>query len=500
MESQQFDAQQEMFALPIGVRYNLGISDGVPGHRNLSKFQPENPSTFTGTSNNVVRIPVSANGQFLDLKNAVLGFKFENKATGGTTAQKTCTFDGSAACIIQRLRILQNGNEIERIDSYGQMHAILDQYAGNYTSLITGCTQSGGPRRLSNTTKTPSTAIAASGNATLADGTNIAAGAIGGSITVVNALGGKGYMQEEADSLQHDTARTYQFGLKNGFFNPSTAKMLPPSVSFTLELTLNSPANCLKYGAGSGTTTAAYHATNFELSIPTVTILDNNAMARLNARLARGISYKCNTFHHHVNTLTAGAGTASIQIGERSRVLKALISVLRPQEDVADQEKFKLAKRTIQPLDHFYYQIGSSQYPMQQVEIVCDTAKPTAGTAAGTRLGLDSDNNQEISEAYNEVLRVFGGLNSNMASCLIGAEPYMQSTLNNGAGLIAVDLQAYSDGSVSSGLDTASNSLPVMLNVQKNNVLSNKILQVDTYSVSEMTVMVDGFGNLMSES
>jgi hypothetical protein len=500
MESQQFDAEKEMYSLPIGVRYNLAISDGVPGSRNLAVFQPENPSTFTGTSNNVVRIPISANGQFLDLKNAVLGFTFENKATGGTTAQKTCTLDGGAQSIIQRLRVLQNGNEIERIDSYGQIATVLDQYAGNITSLVTGCTQNGGPRRLSNTTKTPSTAIAASSNETLADGTNIATGAIGASITIANALGGKGYMQEECDSLQHDTTRTYQFGLKNAFFNPSTAKMLPPGVGITLELTLNSPANCLKYGAGSGTTTAAYHATNFEMSIPVVTIHDNNAMARLNARLARGVSWKANTFHHHVNTMTAGSGPASIQIGERSRVLKGLISIFRPQEDLANQEKFKLSKRTVQPLDNYQYLIGSSQFPMNIVNLVCDSAKPAAGTAAGTRLGLASDSGQDISHAYNEVLRVFGGLNSNMSSCVIGAEPYMQSTLNNGAGLIAVDLQAYSDGSVSSGIDTASNSLPVMLNVQKNAVLAAKILQVDTYSVSEMTIMVDGFGNLMSES
>ena len=104
-----------------------------------------------------------------------------------------------------------------------------------------------------------------------------------------------------------------------------------------------------------------------------------------------------------------------------------------------------------------------------------------------------------ISEAYSEVLRVFGGLNSNVSTTVIGQEPFAQSTLNNGCGLIAIDLQAYSDGSVTSGIDTASNSLPVVLNTNLNGALT-ATMQVDTYSISQLTIIVDEFGNLFSES
>jgi len=104
-----------------------------------------------------------------------------------------------------------------------------------------------------------------------------------------------------------------------------------------------------------------------------------------------------------------------------------------------------------------------------------------------------------ISEAYTECLRVFGGLNSNMGSCVIGAEEYAQSTLNNGCGLIAVDLMSYSDGSVSSGINTASNALPVVLNIQKNAKIVTDY-QVDTYAIKELVVMIDSFGALFSES
>ena len=114
MENKNESASDSSLAFPIGLRYNLSIQQGVAGSRNLARFSAENPSTFQGTQNNVVRIPVSSPG-FLDLKNAVLGFNIENTSTGGTTV---VTLDGGANAILQRYRVLSNnGNEIERIDS-----------------------------------------------------------------------------------------------------------------------------------------------------------------------------------------------------------------------------------------------------------------------------------------------------------------------------------------------------------------------------------------------
>jgi hypothetical protein len=483
---EQVKKAEESVAYPLGVRYNIGIVQGVAGSRNLIKFQAENPSTFTGTNNNVVRIPVSS-GSFLDLKNAVLGCTFTNKSG------QVATLDGSVACIIQRLRILSvQGNEIERLDQYGQLHSILDQYSGSLSSLISNCAMDGGARRISSSVKQPSLAVAASSSALLSDGTSFSTGAIGGSITIANPLGGKGYMQEEADSLENNVSRSYQMGLKAGFFNPSTAKMLPPNVGFVLEITLASASSCITTSA-----TAGYEATNFILSVPSVNILDAGAMNRLNERLSRGVSYKCVSFNHHVNTLTNGAGPASLQIGERSLVLKGLISVFRPQADLSDSTKFKLSKRTIQHLEHYQYQIGSAQYPVNQVQIKTDTS--TSFTTSTTRLGLSSDSTMNISEAYTECLRVFGGLNANMGSCVVGPEEFAQSTLNNGCGLVAVDLMSYSDGSVSSGINTASNALPVVLNLQKNAKITTTF-QVDTYAIKELTIMIDSFGSLFSES
>ena len=113
MESSTNMNQSQMSgAVPLGLRYNLGVQDAIPAERITRRFQAENPSTFSPT-NNVVRIPVNSEN-FLDLRNTVLGFNLKN-----STATDTQWLDGGASCIIQRLRVLSNsGRELERIEQY----------------------------------------------------------------------------------------------------------------------------------------------------------------------------------------------------------------------------------------------------------------------------------------------------------------------------------------------------------------------------------------------
>jgi hypothetical protein len=58
---------------------------------------------------------------------------------------------------------------------------------------------------------------------------------------------------------------------------------------------------------------------------------------------------------------------------------------------------------------------------------------------------------------------------------------------NNGTGILAIDLSAFSDGSVNSGINTLNNGV-VQLEFTKTSAC-NAIVQVDTYSVHELIVM-----------
>ena len=480
-------------AFANGTRYNLNKPDGVPASRNLAQFTAENASQFAlNGGNNTCRIPVSSQ-QFLDIKNSVLTFDLTCKS-----AVSEMVLDGGAACVLDRVRILQGGREIERIDSYNLCHCVLNQYASNVSDMVVQRAQEGAPGYVLTGSKEPSQTFGTgesppTNSMTLADGTTLTGASIVG-LTVANVAGGKGYSCKQADQLEKDVKRTYSFGLKCGWFNPATAKMLPPNVGWSLELTFSPAANCFQ----TLDATPNYIVENVMLEVPQVMITDPASMARLNARIAQGVSWKATTFSHHSTTVTQGAGSKNLSIGEKARRLKGLFTVFRILADVTDENKYKLSNRTVQLIDNYYYQIGSSQYPQQQVNLVCDPAKPSGGTAIPLRLGIGSNSGMNVSQAYNECLRLFKGIN-NMGSIQISMENYAQSVLNTAQGLIAIDLQAYSDNSLSSGIDTVSNNLAVNLKCVTNTVQGAIDYQADTYGVAEIIFHVDENGQLFSE-
>src|SRR5210317_790894 len=124
MERQQQVEVQQQVSMPMGLRYDLAVSDSIPANRNIAQFLASNASVF-GVSNNTIRINVSS-GSFLDLKNALLQYELKN------TTSQTIQLDGGADCVINRIRVLSSdGSEIERIDSYNIIASILDQYTTN---------------------------------------------------------------------------------------------------------------------------------------------------------------------------------------------------------------------------------------------------------------------------------------------------------------------------------------------------------------------------------
>lgn len=491
MESSTMNNQPQMSgAVPLGLRYNLGIQDAIPAERITRRYQAENPSTFTPT-NNVVRIPVNSEN-FLDLRNTVLGFDLKNSTTTDTQF-----LDGGASCIIQRLRVLSNsGRELERIEQYNLLSCVLDQYAGSKTSMVCDDLLKGAPARLDDSpVMFAADGTGGTNTATSASGLVVAA-ASGGAMTVTNALGGRGYDQKQACQLATGVTRHFEFPLRaSGWFNSATGKLLPPRSGFVLELTL-APA-VQAFARVSGSATQNYEATNFILSTPAVMVKDPQFNMAMEARLAQGISWSSTSYQHHINTTASGAGRDVLQIAARCKELKGLMTVMRFQANIGDADEFQNSRRSIQPISQYQYQVGSQNYPPSQVDI--STSTTAGGLAAKSRISIPATADLNVSEAYSEVQRLFGNLGvQSGATCIIGAEPFAQSELNNGAGLIAVDLSAFSDGSVMSGIDTQSNALPVSLEIFKTSVV-NSVVQLDSYAVHAVRYLRDPSGDLMAD-
>ena len=500
MEAKSEQQNQPQYAVPLGLNYRLQIADAVPASHNISQFLASNASDFT-ENNNTIRINVNSGG-FLDLRKAVLEFDLKN-----TTSTDAVYLDGSAECVVSRVRILSSdGSELERIDSYSQLASVLDQYSSSDGASRIKSIQKGSPRFIDETASflaVPSdaapavgaqkatayeTGISVSVQGTLADNT------ASKTKVIVEGDGGIGYSQLQCDKLNTGVKRHYSFGLKCGFFNPITAKLLPAGSPFQVELTLGKAAECLVNKDGSNA--VSYVLTNAELHIPTIVVNDPEYMQSVNARLASGISFKCNSYNHFVNTTSGNDGKDTIQISARARSLKGLMTILRKQSKISSDDDFKLSKRSIQYVSDYQYKINSTNYPVDRVAISTDVT--AGGTPSGTRLPLSSTNSLNVSEAFNHAMRLMGGLNSNNADCLIGVESFSQSenANNNGTGILAVDLSAFSDGSVNSGINTLNNGV-VQLEFTKTSAC-NAILQVDTYSVHELIIMRSPSGVLQS--
>jgi hypothetical protein len=225
-------------------------------------------------------------------------------------------------------------------------------------------------------------------------------------------------------------------------------------------------------------------------------VKDPSFNSAMEARLAQGISWTGTTYQHHVNTSAGAAGRDVLQIAARCRELKGLMSVMRKQTNIGSAAEFQSSRRTIQYISQYQYQVGSQNYPPNQVDI--STTVTPGGTTAGTRIAITTTADLDVSEAYAEVQRLFGNLGvQSGASCLIGAESFATSELNNGTGLIGVDLSAFSDGSVMSGMNTADNALPVSLEILKT-AAANAVIQIDTYAVCGVRYIRDSSGDLMA--
>jgi len=478
------------FALPLGLRYNLNVADAVPSSKNIQQFLSSNASDFTGTSNNVCRIPIGSPA-FLDLKNSLLQFDFTNSTATNVPLQ----LDGGADAVIRRLRVISSdGSVIEELHQYGLLSSVLDQYTMGVGSQKVSKILKGAPGRNDDTVGFPEAtkASAAIGEAkSYRTGIKVEVDVAGTTESVVklNGEGGIGYDQEDSDVLNQNITRRYMFQLKLGMFNLATAKLLMPNTNFTLEIEFNDPVNCtVTTGAN---TVPSYKVTNVELHVPAIVINDASFMQRMNQRMNQGVVMSCNSYSHFVNTTSGGGAAKDVsQISARARSLKGLMSIFRKQANTTNKLLFSLSKRSIQYLDSYQFRIGSTNFPVDRIDIKTGTTGANLLPVNAAAAGIN------VADAYSHALRLTGNLNVQNAESLIDVQSFANSELNNGTGIAAIDLSTYADNSVNSGIATLDN-MPISFEYQKN-AAADATLQIDTFAVQQMTIVRSPAGVLSS--
>ena len=119
--------QVDVRAPPKGVKFGSLLPMGVKGKQVTRKLFPQNGSTFSSATNNVIRIPL--NGPFfLNGGDSYLSFDVAVK-NSGSSAITAAKLDSSAHSLINRLRIEgPDGSEVERIEDYASLHCFYTDF------------------------------------------------------------------------------------------------------------------------------------------------------------------------------------------------------------------------------------------------------------------------------------------------------------------------------------------------------------------------------------
>jgi len=320
--------------VPVSMDYGEAADFAVDGKTEIIHFPAENPSDFS-SQNNTIRINVLSSDRFIDLRDSRLAFDIE--ATGTSPVHR---LDGGAACVIRTLIIKSpQGTELERIDSYNLLHAVLDQYETTLHDVADKNAKEGSIRYFD-----PEK---------------------GYETDLCDHLFSAGALDINANQQKH-----YEVHLKGGWFNTKLQKLLPPGIQFQIEIVLEQANYCLYMKD----TTAAKHTLDYKVKnvlfkAPVVSITDPSVMSAVKNMTGRGYHWMGKSYRLYTNTLVQGEGDATIPISDRSHSLEALLTVFRTQTRITSPLEQSLTTRTTQILDRFQAILGSTHVPPQPIEL-----------------------------------------------------------------------------------------------------------------------------------
>lgn len=443
--------QKNAVALPESVKYARLPKKAIAGHSSLRRYASSNGTEFTPDNNNIIRIPITANGvnAFLDGAHSYLQFKVS--ADNKTTNEKQ-TLDGGLWCIIQRLRIIcrNSGAVLEDLNNYNLLHSILFKYQTDPSKL---------PHHNAVSGTAPSMEVT---------GTNDGA-------TNVVTCDFSEYKASMSRSFANNTAgsdMTLCMPIISAFLSNTKGLYIPLGASggVEIEITLASALSSMV-----AATDVNYKVKSCHFFAPIVHITGDdfdNSMSQM-VSVMGGLSWTGSTYENFVSNIDDADGEKSINIPIQCRSLRALMSVCRTTANVADADFHGLNNTLPNATTQYNYRVGDSMYPPSRIAtVVAD---------------LDANN---TANAYQQALLATGQLNSIHAQTLVNNHSF-----NTDSWVYAVDTEAYLNetGNVShTGLDVLNGNLQVALEVNNN---PNAAQRVDSFALKEVLFYMDSNGS-----
>lgn len=413
---------------PASMNYAMGKIPSVPATSVLRQFAANNGTVFSTTTNEI-RINVAAAG-FLDGTKSYLYFTINNT---NDTAGQALVLDSDALCWCDQIRVESQGLVIERLERaavYNNMRYRWQEGIGQIQARNAKC---------------------------------------GGPVLAAPSVGNSGQSLDEA------TSATFACPLPLGFLNNHGGKAIPKGANFDIIIRVNSvAAQCFNWESDAAT---AFTITNPRFYAPVMMVQSPEAMEDYqSALLDRGIAFSGDVVKTYVNSLSAGSGPKSAQINDRSRSLKALVSVMRTNTLRDDADSSSVGASVLLGLTEYRYIIAGANYPQ-------DTVQYSATDAGRTY--------EEAQKALAKDGHAHGEPTVSNAS--------FTATDATGQGVIAVDLRTFDDETLSmAGINTAASAAPntLELTMDANAVASD----LTTYAICESIFVLDGKGGLTASA
>ena len=310
-------------------------------------------------------------------------------------------FDGSAQAVIKTLRLIgSNGEELERIDEYNVVQAA---FCDLQASTDHSNSHLNAMERQTLTVGQPATAAAPASYDV--------------SIKLMSAL------------LNCD--KYLPLGWLSGG-------------GLSIEITLDTYNNALFQAAGN--TDATYTVTNVQYNAQIVeTSTEFNEAFSAMLQRQGGVQWHGTTTRSYQTSITGPGTQYTVSVASRLKSIKSLFTILRPENQFGATpiNQTSISQRCLCGLNKYSVKVGSKTYPQQPLT--------------------------KVSEMFAETVKAIGPLGDCRSANRMNYANYARSAYtllaagNVASGFIGIDYETYAQASsiLESGLDTASQSLPI---------------------------------------
>ena len=460
-------------AVPKTLRYeqDAGLPVAIDARSNRRAYYPTNGQEFGPNKTNVIRLNINSSS-FLDFSHSYLQFEVKN----ASTTARTVGLDFGVP-FFSRLQIQSGGQELEDIQEYSRLYAILSAAQGSDNMVNeNSLTQHNG--------YSPEKSAAAS-----AAGAGALTGANANELVNDNVDKLNKNLHNVSTQLAHNASKTYNISLVSGIFNiDKYFPLMLTDQGLDVYLTLTPGVDIGVWNnAPDGD---IYSISNVKYIGHEVT-LDPSFIDQMKASMMATdgfLSMSSTSYRYYSDNVTSTSTTHTTNISCRVKSLKGLI--VRPQHSALNNAHTDYCISTGQcmGIQEYQFRIGPVTYPQAPVKF----------------------SNTNKGEIFNEIRKCFGTLGSYNHGTMLNDLTFQQRADERPADtrfrsgdpysfwMLAYDFETFAKSATESGINVADNAIPVLLDLKRNGAAneSGQPTRLDIFAMCDCIVYIDMQGRI----